>query len=114
MLRVTDWPLRIKAVMIDLDGTLLDTVADLTSAVNLMLGKLGRPPLSEALVRTFVGKGMPNLVRRSLESAFGGNADEALFERAMPVYIDCYHGVNGCKTTLYPGVMEGLLALRAA
>jgi phosphoglycolate phosphatase len=112
MLHRDELPVRVKAVMIDLDGTLLDTVADLTTAVNLMLHKLGGSGLSETQVRIHIGKGMPNLIRRSLEHAFGSRADDALFERAMPVYVDCYHSVNGDRTTPYPGVLEGLESLR--
>ncbi len=107
------FPLPVKAVMIDLDGTLLDTVKDLAAAVNLMLTELDRPPLDERLVRTFVGKGVPNLVKRALVGALSGEPDTALFERALPLYLDCYESVNGTYTTLYPGVLDGLDAMRA-
>jgi phosphoglycolate phosphatase len=109
-----NFPLPVKAVMIDLDGTLLDTVADLAVAVNLLLQKLGRPPLAEALVRNFVGKGIANLVQRALVGALEGEPDAALFERAMPLYLDCYESVNGKHTVLYPGVLDGLNALKRA
>ena len=111
-----NFPLPVKAVMIDLDGTMLDTVTDLAIAVNLMLDKLGRPPLDEERVRTFVGKGVPNLVRRALAGTLSGEPepDAALYERALPLYLDCYAGVNGKYTTLYPGVLEGLAALARA
>ena len=108
------FPLRIKAVTIDLDGTLLDTVTDLAVAVDLLLEDLGRPPIDHALVRTFVGKGIPNLVSRSLESSYGGAPDAALFDRALPLFYARYEGVNGKHTTMYPGVLEGLGELRAA
>ncbi len=110
----SNFPLPVKAVTIDLDGTLLDTVKDLAVAVNLMLQQIGRPPLDEALVRTFVGKGIPNLVKRALAGALSGAPDAALFERALPLYLDCYESVNGKYTTLYPGVPEGLGALESA
>jgi phosphoglycolate phosphatase len=100
--------------MIDLDGTMLDTVADLAVAVNLMLAKLGRGPLDEALVRNFVGKGIANLVQRALVGAMEGEVDPNLFARAMPVYLDCYESVNGKHTTLYPGVLDGLNAFKSA
>jgi phosphoglycolate phosphatase len=108
------FPLAVKAVMIDLDGTMLDTVADLAVAVNLMLAKIGRPPLDENLVRQFVGKGIPNLVHRSLSGSMDGEADPALHAQALPVYMDCYESVNGRHTTIYPGVQEGLAALKGA
>lgn len=106
------FPLRVKAVMIDLDGTLLDTIPDLAVAANVMLRELGRPPLDEALIRTFVGKGIPRLVERALAGALAGAADPDLFARALPIYERCYAGVNGRHTTIYPGVKEGLDRLR--
>jgi phosphoglycolate phosphatase len=93
---------------------MLDTVADLAVAVNLMLAKLGRGPLDEALVRNFVGKGIANLVQRALVGAMEGEVDPNLFARAMPVYLDCYESVNGKHTTLYPGVLDGLNAFKSA
>lgn len=98
--------------MIDLDGTLLDTIPDLAVAANLMLTELGRSPLDESLIRTFVGKGIPKLVERVLAASLGGVADPALFAKALPVFERCYAGVNGEHTTIYPGVKEGLERLR--
>ena len=106
------FPLPVKAVTIDLDGTLLDTIPDLAAAANLMLRELERPPLDEALVRTFVGKGIQNLVERVLAAAFDGAA-AGLLPRALPIYEQCYESVNGCHTTIYPGVVQGLDVLRA-
>jgi phosphoglycolate phosphatase len=107
------FPLPVKAVTIDLDGTLLDTIPDLAAAANLMLRDLERAPLDETLVRTFVGKGIENLVGRVLAAAFDGAA-AGLLPRALPIYERCYASVNGRHTTIYPGVLEGLNALRAA
>lgn len=108
------FPLAVKAVMIDLDGTMLDTVADLAVAVNLMLTKIGHRALDEKLVRNFVGKGIPNLVQRALAGSIDGEADPQVFAQALPVYMDCYESVNGKHTVIYPGVMEGLDALKRA
>jgi phosphoglycolate phosphatase len=107
------FPLRVKAVMIDLDGTLLDTIPDLAIAANLMLAALGRTPLDPSLIRTFVGKGIANLVKRTLAGDIDGDVDSGLLEHALPIYERCYHGVNGSHTTIYPGVMEGLDRFRA-
>jgi phosphoglycolate phosphatase len=106
------FPLRVKAVMIDLDGTLLDTIPDLAAAANMMLGELGRPVLDESLIRTFVGKGIPRLVERSLTGSLDGAADSGLFESALPIYERCYAAVNGKHTVLYPGVIAGLERMR--
>ena len=69
-------PVRVGAVLFDLDGTLLDTVPDLHAAANAMLKDLGRAPLPLESIRTYVGRGIPNLIRRvladSLEAADNG------------------------------------------
>lgn len=106
------FPLRVKAVMIDLDGTLLDTIPDLAAAANMMLEELGRPALDESLIRTFVGKGIPRLVERSLTGSLEGAADSSLFESALPIYERCYAAVNGRHTVIYPGVIDGLERMR--
>jgi phosphoglycolate phosphatase len=99
--------------MIDLDGTLLDTIPDLSAAANLMLTELKMPALPEATIRNFVGKGINNLIERSLTNSMDGKPDAALFEKALPIYDRCYSAVNGKHTTIYPGVQEGLDLLRA-
>jgi len=107
------FPLRVKAVMIDLDGTLADTIPDLAEAANRMLRELGRPELEPALIRTFVGKGIPRLVERALAGDLDGRVDGAQLERALPLYERCYAEVNGKHTVVFPGVREGLQRLRA-
>jgi phosphoglycolate phosphatase len=107
------FPLRVKAVMIDLDGTLADTIPDLAAAANMMLRELGRPGLDVGLIRTFVGKGIPRLVERALAGHIEGGAAEELMARALPIYERCYGEVNGRHTLIYPGVKEGLERLRS-
>lgn len=106
-------PLRIKAVMIDLDGTLLDTIPDLAVAANMMLTELKMPVLPESLIRNFVGKGINNLIERTLTGSMDGKPEAALFQQALPIYERSYRAVNGKHTTIYPGVKEGLDLLRA-
>ncbi|HYC47566.1 MAG TPA: phosphoglycolate phosphatase [Burkholderiales bacterium] len=106
-------PLRAKAVLIDLDGTLLDTIPDLAAATNMMLTELGRAALETSVIRTFVGKGIRNLVERALAGRIDGKADAELVARALPVFERCYSEVNGRYTTIYPGVKEGLERLRS-
>jgi phosphoglycolate phosphatase len=107
------FPLRVKAVMIDLDGTLADTIPDLALAANRMLRELGRPALDAELLRTFVGKGIPKLVERALAGGLDGAVEPGLVERALPIYERHYAEANGRHSVLYPGVMEGLRRLRA-
>jgi phosphoglycolate phosphatase len=108
-----DFPLPIKAVTIDLDGTLLDTIPDLAAAANMMLEELNRPPLEVELIRTFVGKGLPRLVERTLAAGPHGDAGPELNERALAIYERFYAEVNGRHTTVYPGVREALEILTA-
>ena len=106
------FPLRVSAVTIDLDGTLADTIPDLAAAANTMLGELGGAALEVDRIRTFVGKGIPKLVERTLSEAFLGGVPGDLMARALPVYERCYSECNGRHSALYPGVSEGLEALR--
>lgn len=99
--------------MIDLDGTLADTIPDLAEAANRMLRELGRTELEPALIRTFVGKGISRLVERALAGDLDGRADGALLAHALPLYERCYAEVNGRHSVVFPGVREGLQRLRA-
>ena len=98
-----------RAVLFDLDGTLLDSIPDLAEACRRMMVELGRPPHPVDTIRTFVGKGMLNLVRRCLEA--GGGADEAGFEAAVDAFRRHYAVVNGERTEVYAGVVPALAAL---
>ncbi|HRP25118.1 MAG TPA: phosphoglycolate phosphatase [Thauera sp.] len=100
-----------RAVLFDLDGTLLDTIADLADAANLMLSELGRPARSQDEIHSFVGKGIPNLVRRCMTE--GTAATEAEIDAAVAVFRRHYAVVNGVSSRPYPGVTELLAALRA-
>lgn len=112
--RALGFPLPVGAVAFDLDGTLLDTAEDLATAANAMLAELGHAPLPTATVRDFVGKGLVNLVRRSLAAASGSDPDAALMERATAACRSHYRDRLCVDTRPFPGVVEGLNALRAA
>jgi len=109
----TAFPLRVKAVMIDLDGTLADTIPDLAAATNLMLRELGRPVQDVERIRDFVGKGIPRLVERALAGSVEGTAPADQMARALPIFERCYAEENGRHSVLYPGVNDGLLAMRS-
>lgn len=100
--------------MIDLDGTMLDTIPDLAAATNLMLEATGRAPLSLDTISTYVGKGIPRLVERALAGDINGSASESAMAEALPVFERFYARENGRHTKIYPGVREGLEQFRAA
>ena len=100
------------AVLFDLDGTLLDSIPDLSEACRRMMAELGRPPHPLEAIRTFVGKGMVNLVRRCLVES--GSAQDAEVDAAVEVFRRHYAAVNGERTVIYPGVVEALEALAVA
>lgn len=96
-----------RAVLVDLDGTLVDTAEDIVVAANRMLDELGAFPLPFAMVKGFIGKGVPNLVRRTLETAqlaVDPVEAQAVFERH-------YLAVNGRMGQVFAGVEAGLDAL---
>lgn len=103
----------VRAAIIDLDGTLLDTVADLAAAANAMRVELGHESLPLALLSTFIGKGVESLVHRTLAGHLEGRVEAPAFEAGMRSFAVHYRRENGRSATLYPQVREGLAALRA-
>jgi len=95
-------------LVFDLDGTLIDSVPDLTESLNRVLGEHGYPPLSRAEVAPMVGDGVPALVARGF-AARGGSEAEAV--EALPRYIRIYEANATNLTRPYPGVRDTLLAL---
>jgi phosphoglycolate phosphatase len=108
------FPINIKAVVIDLDGTLLHTAPDLADAAQRMAAELGLPPIDEATVKTYIGNGVSRLVKRVLTRDMQAEPEKALFERALPVFEK--HYLEGVSRQSHPfhGVPEGLVALKAA
>ena len=103
----------IKAAIIDLDGTMLDTAGDFQVAVNRMRDELGLTPLSQETIVNFVGKGTENLIRRVLAVDYAEDEAAGYFQQALDAYTEHYLAINGDYASLYPGVLEGLQALRA-
>jgi phosphoglycolate phosphatase len=109
------------AAIIDLDGTMVDTMGDFVVAINLMLRDLGYPPVDRAVVELRVGKGSENLVQSVLNyAAAQSNPAQAApdnvanFEHALRLYQQHYRAINGQHAQVYPGVVDGLLALQRA
>ena len=107
-------PLPVRAVVIDLDGTLLDTAPDIAEAAQRMLRDLGMPPVGLETIQSYIGNGIANLVKRALTGDMHGKPDEALFARALPLFEKHYDEVLHRETRPYPGVVAGLGALRDA
>ncbi|MFN4148015.1 MAG: phosphoglycolate phosphatase [Rhodocyclaceae bacterium] len=107
-------PLAVKAVLLDLDGTLLDTVLDLFAAANGMLADLERPPIAVEDIRAYVGRGIPNLVKRVLAGRITAADDPTPAPaEALASFRKHYAHFNGRATKPFPGVIEGLEALKA-
>lgn len=103
--------LRLDAAIIDLDGTMVDTLGDFVVALNAMLADLALPAVERGFVENAIGKGSEHLIRRTL--AHVGAAPES-FDAAWARYQHHYGLVNGRHAELYPGVVEGLRRLQAA
>lgn len=101
-------------VLIDVDGTLVDSVPDLAYCVDEMLKQLDMPVYGEDMVRNWVGNGVERLTRRALIGQLDGEPDEALFEKAYPIFLDLYDK-NVCeRSCLYDGVREAMDFLKTA
>jgi len=103
-----------RAVLFDLDGTLLDSAPDLAAAANAMLAELGLPARDPVVIATYIGKGIPKLVERTLAGTLDGVAEPVLFARALPIYERYYAEESGRRSVPFPGVIEGLRALHDA
>jgi phosphoglycolate phosphatase len=111
----------IRAAIVDLDGTMVDTMGDFVVAINLMLLDLGYAPVDRAVVALRVGKGSEHLVNsvlnHALDQSMHAQTDPeniADFELALASYQHHYRAINGQHALVYPGVVEGLQALQEA
>ena len=99
------------AAIVDLDGTMIDTLGDFAVALNRMLGELGLPAIEARAIEPMVGRGSEHLIRAVLEHV---QAPAALYEAAWQSYQQHYLAINGDYSVVYPGVIQGLEALLAA
>jgi phosphoglycolate phosphatase len=102
---------RFDAAIVDLDGTMVDTLGDFEVALGCTLAELGLPAVDREFIGRTIGKGSEHLLRRTLDEA-GGQAQ--LYDEAWRRYQHHYLRVNGDHAPLYAGVAEGLSRLRAA
>lgn len=102
-----------KLIMIDVDGTLVDSVPDLAYCVDELMTIMGREKWGEAKVRHWVGNGVPKLVERSLTGELEGKVNQVDFDKAYPVFLDLYAANTSGRSCLYDGVKEGLGHLKS-
>lgn len=99
---------RLKLLVFDLDGTLVDSKVDLANAVNAMLRHYGRPELPVEVIGSFIGDGAGMLVRRAL----GDPKDERFFAEALEMFIGIYREHVLDNTRAYPGIVEAVREIR--
>lgn len=98
-----------KAIIFDLDGTLLNTIEDLRDSMNLALAEHGYPTFGTEAYKVFVGNGMRKLAERALA---GTGADEAAVRTVLNAFKEHYGRLQRAKTRPYPGIPETLASLR--
>lgn len=103
-----------RMILIDVDGTLVDSVPDLAFCVDALMEKLGRAPHGEAKVRNWVGNGVERLCRRALIGQLDGEPSDEDFARAYPIFLDLYAANTSQRSRLFPGVREGVDRFKAA
>ena len=118
--------IHLHAAIVDLDGTMVDTLGDFEVALNRTLADLDLPPVTRALVERTVGKGSEHLIRSvlthqlalpevtGLSNVCAARSVDVLFEPAWQRYQHHYLGINGEFAQVYPGVVAGLQQLRGA
>lgn len=98
------------AFIIDLDGTMVDTLGDFVAVLNRVFAELGLPPVARDFVELTIGQGSEHLIRSTLARV---GADAALYTQAWALYQQHYAAVNGQFADVFPGVFEGLDRLKA-
>src|ERR1700681_4495930 len=97
----------VRALIFDLDGTLIDSGADLALSVNATLKEMGRSPLPHDQIFGFVGQGASRLI----EQALGPGTTRDQCEQGLGFFLSYYRAHMLDNTVTYPGVREGLAAL---
>jgi len=109
----TKFPLPVGAIVIDLDGTLLNTAPQLSEAANRMLRDIDYAPVSQTLLSSYIGNGISWLVKRALTGDMHATPDAALYDHALPIFEKHYTELL-LESKTFDGVIEGLDAMKAA
>ncbi len=107
------FPLAVKMVMLDLDGTLIHTAPDLAASANRMLRDLGRAEADLKIIATWIGNGVPRLVKRALTGEMMAEPEAALYERGLALFQKHYAAGVSEFSRPFPGVVDGLKQLEA-
>lgn len=99
-------------VLIDLDGTLVDSVPDLAWCVDETMKSLNLPARGEDKVRKWVGNGVPRLIERALIDDLDGYPDESTYAKAAPIFMALYAKNASKRSQLYPHIKAGLTWLK--
>jgi phosphoglycolate phosphatase len=100
-------------ILIDLDGTLIDSVPDLAYCVDEMMKQLGMPLRGEEAVGNWVGNGVQRMVERALINDLDGMPEPELMEKAYPIFLDLYKDNTSKRSCVYEGVVEGIEWMKA-
>lgn len=106
-------PVDVGAIVIDLDGTLLNTAPELSEAANRMLRDMDYAPVSQELLSSYIGNGISWLVKRALTGEMHATPDAALYDHALPIFEKHYTDLL-LDSKPFDGVIEGLDAMKAA
>ena len=102
-----------KLIMIDVDGTLVDSVPDLAFCVDQMMIELGLQLCGEERVRNWVGNGIPKLIESALIDKLDKESISKVYEVAYPIFLKLYSDNSAIRSRLYDGVKEGLDYLKS-
>jgi phosphoglycolate phosphatase len=104
---------KVKAVMIDLDGTLVHTAPEIAQAANHMLAVMGKQQLTAEQVQSFIGEGAQILIKRCLNHTCKAEPTSELLAEAQPLFFEAYAKLVA-ESQPYPSVIEDLIAIKAA
>jgi phosphoglycolate phosphatase len=95
-------------VLLDLDGTLVDTAPDLAYSIDATLAELGLPARGETRIRHWLGNGLERTLKRAILDDMHGEPDESLFNKALPIFMEIYTNNAARQSRFYDGVLEGM------
>lgn len=100
-------------ILIDLDGTLIDSVPDLAYCVDETMKQMDMPVRGEAAVRNWVGNGVQRLVERALINSVDGMPEQELMDKAYPIFLELYKENTSQRSCVYDGVVDGIEWMKA-